>query len=420
MNKILNIIMALCLLTIVSGCSKEHEFEETGYGKVNTRSLTVELINETETRAGDGVALADFKVEFFKKGSTEAAATYRYGDMPEVVELPVGTYTATATYGENPSAAWESPYYKGETLTDFEVKADQVTIVNDPIVCSLSNVKVTVYFSEELTAAMSADSKVSVKVGEHGTSLEFGKSDEGKAGYFAYVADSRTLAATFIGEVQGYSTTETKVYDDVNPGNHYKILFKLHTPDEEPGDISGTLHVDATVAIENVNRTITDDNETILVDDMRPGEDPKDDPKDPSENSAPTIVGVAPINLDGVNEVTGSSTVKVNVKSTAPEGIQEFKVEIISENLTKDELEGMGLSTHLDLVNPGDLLDPLQGLGFLKEGQTSLKGEKDLEFDISSFMTPLSIFGPNTHKFKFTVSDSYGTTEKTLILKVIE
>lgn len=420
MKTYLNIFLTLAIALLAASCSKEDPFHDSVTGKVNTRSLTVEVANEENTRAAN-VDVADFTVQFFKQGETTAQASYRYGDMPEVVELPVGTYTARATYGQNLSAAWDAPYYEGNTLSTFEVKADQVTMVADPIVCALSNVKVSVYFSDELTAQMSANAKVSVKVGEHGTELSFTKADEGREGYFAYVADSPTLAATFAGEVQGFETVETKVYDDVKPGNYYKITFTLHEPELEPGDVSLNLRVDATVQIEDVNRTIGDEDE-ILIDDMRPKEDPGNEPGPGGDDKkeAPTLVAQAPISFDGVNDVNASSQVVINVKSTAAGGFTEFKVRIVSESLSPSELQTVGLTDVLDLVNPGQFWETLDGLELMPNHAETVAGMTEVRFDISQFMQMLAGLGPDTHNFEFTVSDANGTTTQTLTLRVTE
>ena len=412
MNHI-KIFLVFALAALLAGCSKENGFDDrTEKGGVDVSALTVELAEETRAAA---VSVDDFTVEFFRNGSSTPEATYRYGDMPGVVELPVGSYTARAFYGTNPSAAWDAPYYEGRTLSAFSVVADQITVVSDPIVCSRANVKVSVAFSDELKAVMGADAKVTVKVGEHGSSLDFTVTDTDRFGYFAYVAESHTLAATFTGEVEGLQTTETKVYDDVRPGNYYKIVFTIHTPvDEEPGDADATLRVDASVEIENVNRSIDQEDQT-LVDDMRPKEEGGDEPE---KKVPPTLVGRAPISLDKVNEVTPDSKVIIDIKSVAPGGITGFTVDIISDGLTEEELSGIGLTSHLDLVNPGKYLDALRGLHFIPDNETSLGGKTELSFDISDFMGPLAVFGNQTHQFKFVVTDANGSTKKTLTLKM--
>ena len=45
---------------------------------------------------------------------------------------------------------------------------------------------------------------------------------------------------------------------------------------------------------------------------------------------------------------------------------------------------------------------------------------KDVKFDISSFMAMLAALGEGTHQFVFEVGDAYGTTTKTLTLRVTE
>ena len=129
MNHI-KIFLVFALAALLAGCSKENGFDDrTEKGGVDVSALTVELAEETRAAA---VSVDDFTVEFFRNGSSTPEATYRYGDMPGVVELPVGSYTARAFYGTNPSAAWDAPYYEGRTLSAFSVVADQITVVSDP------------------------------------------------------------------------------------------------------------------------------------------------------------------------------------------------------------------------------------------------------------------------------------------------
>ena len=167
--------------------------------------------------------------------------------------------------------------------------------------------------------------------------------------------------------------------------------------------------------IEDVNRPV-DSEDDVLVDDLRPKED-GDDPEPPAQQG-PTIEAHAPITFDGVNDVTDSSSVVIDVKSSAPNGVETCKVYIISEKLSKDELEGFGLKDELDLVNPGELAEILSGMGF----PVNVGGKKEMTFDISGFMSLLTAL-TNTgetdeHQFRFVVCDANGTTEKTLTLRV--
>lgn len=419
MKTTIKLLLAAALLSGVTSCSKEEPFggdETTEFGKVSTASLKVALENESgvpdvhnrPTRAG-APDVNDFTVDFIKDGETEPTQSYVYSEMPEVVTLPVGKYTARASYGENAPAAWENPYFEGSS-EQFDIVADEITDNVAPIVCRLSNVRVSIVFDPTLQGKMSADSKVTVKVGDTG-SLDFTAADSEKSGYFAYVEDSHTLAATFEGEVDGYATKETKAYDDVAPGKHYRITFRLHEAGaEDPGDITGDLSVDASVEVVDMNSEVDYDEPTVP-DDMRPSEggDEPDPGPDPGEN-APAVTAKAPLSFDKDNEVTDGMECEFYVHSET--GIVSLTVDIDSTTLTAEELEGVGLQSHLDLVNPGNMAEALGGLGF----PINVSGQKDLTFNITDFMPMLTMLGPGTHKFIIKVTDEGGTTTKTLTL----
>lgn len=426
------IILASAILLGITSCSKETPFDngkEVLTGKFAKSALAVSLENESgvpdvynrPTRAGVP-DVNDFTVEFYKVDSETPEASYKYSEMPEIVVLPVGDYTARASYGENLPVAWENPYYKGES--DFTIKTDEITDDVDPIVCRLSNVRVSVVFDKSLLDNMSDDSKVTVYMGEgQNGKLEFTAADSEKSGYFAYVQDSNTLAAVFNGEVEGYPTTETKAYNDVQPGNHYRITFSLHQAGEEdPGNINGTVNVDATVTIVDMNQNIDFDDDPIE-DDMRPVEggttvDPEpgpgggDEPTPPA--NAPAVTSNAGVEFGVPNYVTrdGIESCIVYVHSEA--GIDTFTCDIESPDLTEEELAGMGLSTHLDIATtPDGMASMLQGLGFA----VNVKGQKEVALDISSFLGIMATWEGHQHIFHIKVTDANGETSKDLILQ---
>ncbi|MDE6329980.1 MAG: DUF4493 domain-containing protein, partial [Muribaculaceae bacterium] len=242
MKHYISLFLSLTLIAVLGACSKEDPFpggESTDMGRVLKSALAVELSNSEGLpavmgRPADLTRAAiptpdDFTVDFIADGATEPYASYLFAEMPEVVTLPVGVYKAVAHYGENATHAWEAPYYEGSTT--FNVVKDVITQVADPIVASLANVRVSIKFDYTLSQNMSSDSKVTVKVGESGT-LDFTAADADRSGYFAYVANSCSLTATFSGEVEGLRVVESKVFDNVAPGTHYAITFRLHDAGE--------------------------------------------------------------------------------------------------------------------------------------------------------------------------------------------
>lgn len=436
MKKYLYIMLSVVLSGLFGSCSKENPFDldtPSQTGRLLTTALDVSLQSEYGPRSitdrhvrAKAPSVNDFTVAFYREGSQEAEVSYKYSEMPEIVTLPVGSYKAVAFYGENAEAAWEQPYYEGST--DFTIEADKITDEVNPIVCKFANVRVSVAFSEILKESMSSDCKVTVKVGDSG-SLDFTVNDEAKSGYFRFVENSHTLAAEFSGTVDGVKTTEIKTYTDVVAGSHYAITFTLHDAGEEdPGTIvphpdnDGFVSVDATVEVDNMNSNVDSGEETVK-DDMRPQEgdepgkeEPTPDTPDQPGGDVPTVQVNQPFDMNKVNTIDYDSSIVLNIHSSAEGGIQKFIVEIVSNILTPEELDGI-LPTILDVAEtPEDYRSKLEDLNF----PTNVKGESDVEFNLTEFipaMLAISTGKDAYYNFVFKITDANGYTEKTLKLK---
>lgn len=446
MKKYIYIMLAVVLAGIFASCSKDAPFDSAdarGYGQLLTASLDVSLGNTQGPRSlrHKGVRAAvpsvrDFTVEFYLDGSDTPEVSYKYSDMPEIITLPVGNYRAVASYGSNSPAAWDEPYYAGETT--FEIIADEITDKVDPIECSLSNVRVSIDFEQSLRDKMAAGASVTVKVGKGDNDPEAGilvfttdDIEQDRSGFFAYADGSTTLAATFNGIVDGSQSVMTKSYTNVKPGMHYMITFKLRdAANEDPGFINpggdGFVNVDSSIEEENMNRDV-DSSEDGINDDMRPQEgEPTpdqpggDEPSDPA-SPAPEITVESPATLDGVNELevvekdgenVSAYPIVLKIFSHADAGITTFKVKIDSNTLTPSELESVNLTDELDLVNPGKYAPDLINLGF----EVNVGGKKEVTLEITKFVPLLCVLGEGTHNFIITVGDANGTTTRTLKL----
>lgn len=401
----------------MASCSKEAPFNndwEEGTGRLMKSAIEIDLrADEQITRADEGVDMDNFVISIFEDGATEPYVTYTYGEMPEVVTLPAGVYKATATLGSDEEAEFDNPYYLGQTES-FRIEADKVTDNIGDLVCRLSNVKVSVYFDYNLTLAMSSDTKVNVKMND-GKILSFTKEDElsGRSGYYRF-EDGMKMTANFLGTVEGWVTNETKVYSTINNGTHYKITFRLHTADDvQGGDSDASIKVDGSLEAVDVERNVVVEDEPLLDDDERPGHGQDPNPPTPPQGDGPVITPEGGITLDGVNVMKNDGTDVVKLTITSETGITGFTVDIKSPNLTADELSSVGLSDHLDLVNPGSLRGALEGL----ELPVDVGGMKDVSFNISKFIPMLGLFGAGQHDFVLKVTDASGATEKTLTLK---
>lgn len=406
---------------LMTGCSKDNPFGDdpsAEAGQVLKSSLDI-------TRTADPILVTradadidQFVVSFIKEGNTTATASFLYGEMSDVVTLPAGTYTARVTYGDDHEAAWENPYFLGASAK-FEVVAKEITSYIEPIECALNNVKATIEFDPSLAAAMSEDSYVEVKVGDNqGLNFTTAEANAGKAGFFRHTEET-TLVATFHGKVNGTEIVETKSYQNVQKGYWYKLTFKLHQGGgSATGDGDATVKVDASVTSENINTGVEIPGDEPLDDSERPTEgpdtpDPGPDDPTPPAGQAPQIVPSGNVVFDQVMNVDASSQCAFSITSSAEGGFTALTCDIISDNLTPEELAGVGLASHIDLVNPGSMESGLVGLGF----PVNVAGQKKVDFDLSQFMSLMAVFGANQHTFKLTVTDANGTTVKSLILQ---
>lgn len=414
-------ILVAAALTSLCACEKENTFVfGQDEGRLDCKSLKVDYANRENTVRSRAVELGEFTVNFINTTTGESVRSFTYSEMPEVVALPVGNYRAEASYGDNPVAEWEAPYYLGNST--FEIEANKITENVETINCRLSNIKVTIEFNDEGSGKIGDDAQVVVSAGEDG-SLTFTKTGEnaGKVGYFQYVEGSTTLTAVFSGTVDGkYVEGETKAYDTAKAGNHYKINFSVHSADNtEPGYVSGTVNVDGTVIIIDQNETV-DPNDTEIdyeEDDMRPvdntnqgsGDEPGNDEPgndEPQKDTPVVTAGEGGLKIGASNKVSNLTACKFSVTSSHEDGFTGFTVDIESPSLTPEELATVGLASHLDLINPGNLAEPLGNLGF----PINIAGWKKADFDITAFLGLLGALGAGEHKFILTVTDGNGTS----------
>lgn len=94
-----------------------------------------------------------------------------------------------------------------------------------------------------------------------------------------------------------------------------------------------------------------------------------------------------------------------DLKITAPATIADFIVNIISNDLTPEELSGVGLAAEFSLVNDTQYFAPLSTLGF-KVGD-EVYGQTALDLSITKFLAILAGY-PGDHDFKMTVIDAAG------------
>ncbi len=407
MKKILSSLIIATVIVTFASCKKENiDYPTNGNnGSVDLSTLIVSYDPTATIVRSGGVDTQNFIISIHERTSHSLAGEWQYKDMPEVVSLPAGAYMIEAKSHEPEPAAWDAPYYYA--TRDFDVETDKVTPIGE-MVCVLSNVKVSVEFSQELLAVMGNDCKVNVGLGT--SSLDFTK-NETRAGYFTVEETTNRIYSYFMGEIDGYVDTIYNEIENVKAGEWRILRYSLKTsnPDNhENGSFTPSVSVDVScyVVEQNVKVPVNED----VIDDPEPITPPIVVP--PTPGNGPVISATA-FDITQPQTVTSDLTIKVEVKSEKP--LSGFTVDIESTTLTASELEGVGLATHLDLANPGELRPKLEGLGF--PVAENVIGKTEISFDITPFGTMLSALGAGTHKFIMKATDDANNqTTQTLTL----
>ena len=125
------------------------------------------------------------------------------------------------------------------------------------------------------------------------------------------------------------------------------------------------------------------------------------------------------VTYDFGREYVIDNNLEVKIDVSTESSFTGFNVEIISDLLTPEELEGIGLSDKFDLLNPGNFASVLAEFGF--PTGDAISSSKKVEFAISKTLLGLiPALGEGDCHFKLIVSDSFGTTEKTIMLTTAE
>jgi len=431
-----------------TGCSDNWvpEVEGAGEGRLNTQSILAE-VNTVEDEKEDedvtkkapsrsSIDLSPFLVDVVRTSDNANVASWTYATMPQLPTFAVGSYEVQVRSRVLKDAEWSAPYYLGSQT--FDIRNGEVTDVG-PIVCKLANVRVTIDYGPKLLAATGGEGFTITVTSTPGVYLQYtGK--ETRSGYFAYNGQT-TMVARFQGRVNGVNEDFSHVLENIAPGQHRKLTFRLNynpnTPDDEVGTVDGQ-----GIVVSCSTKTVNVDGNVIQEEDIqesgdRPNQEEKPKPEDPDPqpgdenkitftsetlaNDNGNVLDDTPNNADDFGE--GKKEAKIHIHSEAP--IASFKVKINSETLTADVLSDVKLAPEFDLADPivktddgekKDLTEGLKGLEFPVGDE--VKGATDLDFDITKFVPLTMIYGAANHRFILTVTDNAGNS-KTLTLLIV-
>lgn len=431
-NIFLICLTLMAVLFTFSACHSEKM--ETGAtdvtGQLSLASMKMEVDLKVDTvypQSRAGVDVSNFLLTI-KNSQGEQVEQYTYSEMPEIISLPVGTYTVVASSAEAATNGFDVPFYTGST-EQFTIKENELTEVF-ALTCRLANVMISVEYDEELRKLMGEDVVTNVKIGDN--SLDIPSSETRKA-YLIAPASAGSMDITLKGTIDGESVTEVKRVDNVQAGQYNIIKYVLNSVDDGTNsNVGGNLNI----AI-NIDSSMTSSDETVGV---NPGEEPgiDDFPTDGGEepgdgdgdsdgdgeggitsdiNITGKKLGDSSFDIDQTQTITGATTLIVGIE--APAGIQNLKVKITSAG--NDDFNGIGEGlgefdlAHSDSMNENaQAMIPVLGLPI----DDAVLNQPNLDFNISKFTSMLAGC-EGTHTFKITVTDNQGKTEsKSLVINV--
>lgn len=235
------------VLLLLNNCSKDNLSTDSFRGSLR---LTIGLfisVNEVENRLKSTQNTDDFLVIIYNNLESEVMRFGRAAEIPDEIELDPGQYYVVAHSNNDVPAAFDNPYYYGESAM-FEITSggQQSVTVN----CELANTMVTIIYSDAVKANYdNYETTVSTTEG----SLVFSK-DETRAGYFRPKPMNISVVLTF----QKDGTTRTKILKGVISDPQPKKKYEIHVDASPEGTSSIQINLDplaGSIEIVNIDET---------------------------------------------------------------------------------------------------------------------------------------------------------------------
>lgn len=397
---------------------------EDGTGYLSMAGMTMRVIydDQTDTQPDDTSSetvkpqtraeeaqpdVDEFIVEIFDaEGTTVYKDTYANLQTETAatdgkMELPTGSYKLEVR-SEEPSsklADWDHPVYFA--ARDFAIEKNEDTVLEE-IVCTLSNIKVTLTCSKDLADQFTAETISTISLGE--TPMVFAKG-ETRAAYFTSLAELNTLKFNLTGAFA--DTPETplqfnKEIPNVKAGQWRKITLVITYADK--GGIKFDIDVKNFIMDEEIR---IDGTANVWEPVFEEGPDPL----------APAIEWpghdlTEPFRItSSMFDADGKCTEPFALNLTAPNGIESLVLTFSSTNSAfMDALTEIQIPHSLDLcaTTQGPAYAILSGFG-LPLGD-KLRGATSKQFDIAG-QIPMLYADPGfegTHTFACTLTDAKG------------
>lgn len=240
-------------LFLLISCEKEKDRVDLPKGSLVINIGLFISINEIDKSLKSTSAVEDFKVMIFNSSHQEVLTFEHEADMPDEIELEPGQYYVTASSDNNLPAAFDNPYYYGES-DQFEITPGELTSVS--VNCELANTMISIVYSDNVkNNYIDYNTTVSSSAG----SLLFSRS-ETRAGFFQPLA--LTISAVLTRQKEDGST-ESKTLTGNIPAPQSRKHYEIHI-DAVPAAGSSALQItvdESTDPVEVVE--ITDGNNPL-------------------------------------------------------------------------------------------------------------------------------------------------------------
>lgn len=394
------IYTVLMAVAVSAGCKKVTPELPTGLQlQVSTDDTFVDKI----VKSAASVDINTFNVEIVKKDG-KFSNTWLYGELPSLVELSVGEYTVTVSSPESSKVNWESPIYGGSM--DFAILDGVVTPLD--VVCTLQNMKNSVYCSENLVKSLSTfEVKVanadgfliwsSEEVGVYSQSAEGVKTikkEPVKQAYFSV----NPLNINISGYRSLDGTSANLVYEikKVEARDHHILYVDAYVT----GQAQMTLSIDS-----SVNETYTDvvmpgidPDDSNIDDDIEVGWGEVEEEEQPEAGTleAPSLEWPANPDYAKMDIVEGMN---VELMVYAPAKIKEFIVRVSDNFLPAIQMLVPGVE-YLDLIN--DEATKAE-LGTMLPVGDQLLGQTEVQFSLSTLVPLIAAVGTQGEDYVFTL-----------------
>lgn len=286
------LILSFSVLALFS-CTKEDSGLDNGYGFVRVN------LSQDESTITKADAETVFAVEVLNEQGVVVKTYNDHRDMEvEPLKLKAGKYTVKASTGESVEAGWDKPLYSGSE--DVDVAKGRINECN--VVCTLSNVKVTVTLADDVLQNFS-EFVLTVTNGSENGALIFSNINEtlDKEAFFKCTGELNWNLYLINTNGVVFDNQLSDLIKDVKPREHYNLKFNVGEDADKPA-------VDIAVSIdETTNETVHDVNINV------------------NGKAKPKFEG-GTFNVGEVQNITLGAVSAYNVNITADAGFKSLKL----------------------------------------------------------------------------------------------